>query len=231
LLFNGAQLFGIEEGVSCLKYSVDKGNGQYWSAATGAKVADQASGSITCKSFSEYCGNEGYACLKETRTLGSGTDIGNDKSFKDMNDFETKCLTCATKDYTHGTIIFNTFIFCQVFNEYTARKLGDDMNMFSGIGGNYIFLLVSLFTVGSQVFLVEVGGDALQTTPLTLYQWLITIALGAGGLVVGALMRLIPIKDDPNSFFDHKAHSNYVVGGAAKSDDEVAALLNGDKVV
>mmetsp|Transcript_4081 Transcript_4081/g.6104 ORF Transcript_4081/g.6104 Transcript_4081/m.6104 type:complete len:1097 (-) Transcript_4081:178-3468(-) len=229
LLFDGANLFGIEEGISCAKYSI-KSSSLLWNPITSAQ-ANSTYGTISCKSFNTFCKDEGYSCLKATRVLPTYNGVEVRKSLEDMTDYTEKCLTCSTKDYTHGTIIFNTFIFCQVFNEYTARKLGDDMNMFSGIAGNYIFLFVSIFTVFSQVFLVEVGGDALQTTPLTLIQWLITIGLGAGGLIVGALMRLIPIKDDPNSFFDHKQHSNYVVAGAAKSDDEVAALLHNDKVV
>jgi len=199
LLFDGANLFGIEEGISCAKYSI-KSSSLLWNPITSAQ-ANSTYGTISCKSFNTFCKDEGYSCLKATRVLPTYNGVEVRKSLEDMTDYTEKCLTCSTKDYTHGTIIFNTFIFCQVFNEYTARKLGDDMNMFSGIAGNYIFLFVSLFTVGAQIFLVELGGDALQTSPLTLNQWLITIALGAIGLPIGVLMRLIPIKDDPKSFF------------------------------
>jgi Ca2+-transporting ATPase len=44
-----------------------------------------------------------------------------------------------------------------------------------------------------QVFLVEIGGDFLQTSPLTISQWLITIVLGFIGIPIGMLMRLIPV--------------------------------------
>ena len=64
-----------------------------------------------------------------------------------------------------------------------------------------MFLLVSIATLGLQIFLIEVGGDFVKTSPLTLIQWLITIALGFIGVPVGMLMRLIPINEDPNSFF------------------------------
>jgi len=141
-----------------------------------------------------------------------------------MKNFEEDCLTCSQKDYTHGTIMFNAFIFCQVFNEYTARKIGDDLNMFEGVWGNYVFLMVSIFTVGSQVFLVEVGDDFVQTSPLTIYQWLITIAMGAIGIPVGVLMRFIPVKEDPNSFSEQvtilSSETAEVAGsGPAKSSE------------
>ena len=64
-----------------------------------------------------------------------------------------------------------------------------------------MFLFVSIVTFGLQIFLIEVGGDFVKTSPLTLIQWLITIALGFIGVPIGMLMRLIPIKEDPNSFF------------------------------
>jgi magnesium-transporting ATPase (P-type) len=114
--------------------------------------------------------------------------------------------------------MFNAFIFCQVFNEYTARKINDELNMFDGVWGNYVFLLVSLFTVGSQIFLVEVGDDFVQTSPLTLRQWLITIAMGAIGLPLGVLMRFIPVKEDPSSFSEQVS-----ILGTEASDESAGA--------
>ena len=64
-----------------------------------------------------------------------------------------------------------------------------------------MFALVSLVTFGLQIFLIQIGGDFVKTSPLTLIQWLITIALGFIGVPIGMLMRLIPIGEDPNSFF------------------------------
>jgi magnesium-transporting ATPase (P-type) len=150
-----------------------------------------------------------------------------EKSLKDMSDFEENCLTCNVNDYTHGTIIFNSFIFCQVFNEYTARKIGSEVNILEGLWGNYVFLVVSIAMVGLQIFLVEVGGDFVGTSPLTIYQWLITVALGSIGLIVGVLMRFIPVEDDPNSFSQQVSCEDNAIpayalvpgSGALKSDE------------
>lgn len=73
--------------------------------------------------------------------------------------------------------------------------------MFDGLYKNKMFLFVSLVTFGLQIFLVEVGGDFVKTSSLNVSQWLITIALGFLGIIIGIAMRFFPIAEDPNSFF------------------------------
>ena len=33
--------------------------------------------------------------------------------FDKLHEYESLCLECLAHDYTHGTIVFNAFIFCQ----------------------------------------------------------------------------------------------------------------------
>ena len=235
LLFDGARLFGVEQGIACMRYSVkSRVEKYYWDARTGA-LSNSTVGLVMCKSFSSFCNGEGTKCLKELKNLPVFTSGTVSKSLNDMESFSDNCLTCTKKDYTHGTIIFNAFIFCQVFNEYTARKLGDDLNMFEGLQGNYIFWFVSIFTVGMQVFLVEVGSDFVKTTPLNLYQWLITIAMGAIGIPVGVLMRFIPAADDPNSFSQlttiQRMDSQMIDSSKEVDAAAASALSNNNEVV
>ena len=224
LLFDGARLFGVEQGIACAKYSVKSKVDKYnWDAKSGALTSNSTMGLVTCKSFNSFCNGEGTSCMKALKTLpvsGGGTV---QKSLNDLNSFADNCLTCTTNDYTHGTIIFNAFIFCQVFNEYTARKIGDEWNMFDGVLGNYIFFLVSVFTVGAQIFLVELGGDFVQTTPLTLYQWLVTIAMAAVGIPIGVLMRFIPVKESPDSFSEQAT----IDATAFQGDSSAGVLVAG----
>ena len=66
---------------------------------------------------------------------------------------------CNTYDYTHYTVIFNLFVFCQVFNEFNARSIGDDWKAaWRGLSGNPMFLSVIFFTILFQVFIVHCGG-------------------------------------------------------------------------
>eukprot|EP01038_Epipyxis_sp_PR26KG_P004934 gene4934-6902_t len=100
----------------------------------------------------------------------------------------------------HITIIFNTFVFCQVFNEINARSIGNDVNVFKGLFTNHLFISIIIFTVIAQYGIVTYGGDFVKTTPLTDHQWFKCISLGGLSLPLGALMRFIPIQDSNNDY-------------------------------
>jgi len=97
------------------------------------------------------------------------------------------------KASVHYTLLFNSFVLCQVFNELNARKVNKELNIFGGLFTNWIFIAVLLFTGGAQALIVEVGGAATKTLPLTGMQWLYCIAIGAVSLPVGFILRLIPV--------------------------------------
>lgn len=60
----------------------------------------------------------------------------------------------------HYTIIFNTFVLMQLFNEINSRKIHGERNVFSGIFRNLIFCSVVLGTFISQVrFWLELGWE------------------------------------------------------------------------
>lgn len=193
LLFDGPRQFGIREGEWCADYSVNSKSTK-WDPATGKK---DASGTITCKSFDQKCDNTDDICLEEEKEEG-----GFKFTFFELEDFKSECLVCKRIDHTHGTLMFNTFVWCQIFNEYNSKSLTDDWDVFSDLPTNYMFIFVSLLTVFLQVILVEFGGEFLGVSPLTLNQWLVNIALGFITLPVGIIMRFFPVKEDPASFFD-----------------------------
>ncbi|KAJ1482483.1 hypothetical protein T484DRAFT_1624150 [Baffinella frigidus] len=57
---------------------------------------------------------------------------------------------CGVKSQ-HYTIVFNVFVFLQVFNEVNARKIHNELNMFQGIMYNNMFLIVLFGTIIVQV--------------------------------------------------------------------------------
>lgn len=107
---------------------------------------------------------------------------------------------CENGSTHHFTILFNAFVFCQVFNEFNAREIGDIFNPFKNLGQSPMFIAVIVFTVISQWVIVEYGGDFTQTSPLSFEEWKITFMLGAVSIPVGFIMRQIPINEDPRSF-------------------------------
>eukprot|EP01099_Mayorella_cantabrigiensis_P000157 TRINITY_DN1069_c0_g1_i5.p1 TRINITY_DN1069_c0_g1~~TRINITY_DN1069_c0_g1_i5.p1 ORF type:complete len:999 (-),score=293.26 TRINITY_DN1069_c0_g1_i5:231-3176(-) len=95
----------------------------------------------------------------------------------------------------HITIIFNTFVMCQLFNEINSRKLNNELNVFSGLFDNAIFLGILGFTLVVQWIFVEFGGDFTSTRPLTSSDWFTTFLLGAGGIPWGVMLSLLPVKE------------------------------------
>jgi len=102
----------------------------------------------------------------------------------------------------HLTVVFNTFVFCQVFNEINARSIGDDLDVLHGLNRNQLFVGILAFTAVAQYFIVEFGGEFVRTAPLSKEQWLKCILLGALSLPVGGLMRLIPAGENKENFAD-----------------------------
>ncbi|KAM8976279.1 plasma membrane calcium-transporting ATPase 4 isoform 2-T2 [Pelodytes ibericus] len=92
----------------------------------------------------------------------------------------------------HYTIVFNTFVMMQLFNEINARKIHGERNVFENIFRNPIFCAVVLGTFGAQIIIVEFGGKPFSCSGLTLSQWFWCIFIGIGELLWGQLISSVP---------------------------------------
>ncbi|XP_034952963.1 plasma membrane calcium-transporting ATPase 3 isoform X1 [Zootoca vivipara] len=92
----------------------------------------------------------------------------------------------------HYTIIFNTFVMMQLFNEINARKIHGERNVFDGIFGNPIFCSIVLGTFCIQIVIVQFGGKPFSCSPLNAQQWLWCLFVGFGELVWGQVIATIP---------------------------------------
>ncbi|KAG6888833.1 hypothetical protein C0995_005708 [Termitomyces sp. Mi166 len=92
------------------------------------------------------------------------------------------------------TLVFNAFVFAQIFNSLNCRRLDKKLNVFEGILKNRYFLTITLIEIGVQILIVFVGGDAFQVTKIGGREWGISLALGVVSLPLGALIRLLPNK-------------------------------------
>ncbi|CAN6987551.1 unnamed protein product [Brassica rapa subsp. trilocularis] len=95
---------------------------------------------------------------------------------------ENKSLDHAYK--VKNTLVFNSFVFCQVFNEFECRT-HDQTNIFSGILKNHLFLGTIIITVILQVIVIECLGIFISTVRLDWKQWLISIGIGFFSQVAG----------------------------------------------
>ncbi|XP_036389492.1 plasma membrane calcium-transporting ATPase 2-like isoform X6 [Megalops cyprinoides] len=92
----------------------------------------------------------------------------------------------------HYTVIFNTFVMMQLFNEINARKIHGERNVFDGIFRNPIFCSIVLGTFAIQVVIVQFGGKPFSCSPLDLEKWMWCVFLGLGELVWGQVIATIP---------------------------------------
>ncbi|CAL5385502.1 unnamed protein product [Camellia sinensis] len=95
-------------------------------------------------------------------------------------------------DLILDTLIFNTFVFCQVFNEISSRDM-EKINVFKGILNNYVFVAVLACTVLFQIIIIEFLGTFANTYPLTLPLWFVSISLGFLGMPIAAAVKMIPV--------------------------------------
>ncbi|KAL4600834.1 hypothetical protein ACB092_11G228700 [Castanea dentata] len=103
-------------------------------------------------------------------------------------------LTGPDADSILKTFIFNSFVFCQVFNEINSRDM-EKINVFRGIFDSWIFLIVIISTVAFQFIIVEFLGTFADTVPLSWELWLASILIGAASLIIAVVLKCIPVRE------------------------------------
>ncbi|ONI26416.1 hypothetical protein PRUPE_1G023400 [Prunus persica] len=109
-------------------------------------------------------------------------------------------------DKVKDTLIFNTFVLCQVFNEFNARKL-EKKNVFKGIHTNKLFLGIIAVTILLQVVMVEFLKKFADTERLNWGQWGACIGIAAVSWPIGWVVKSIPVPEKPIfSYLKMKKH-------------------------
>jgi calcium-translocating P-type ATPase len=98
----------------------------------------------------------------------------------------------------HYTLLFNVFVWMQIFNEFNSRRLDNTVNCFSGMGSSVIFMGVIISTVVVQYCFIEYGGDYTKTVNLTNDEWARTVGIAALCLPLGFIVRYLQlfVKDE-----------------------------------
>ncbi|KAH9304952.1 hypothetical protein KI387_009356, partial [Taxus chinensis] len=110
-------------------------------------------------------------------------------------------------DTVRNTIIFNAFVFCQIFNEFNARK-PDQKNIFRGLHKNRLFIGIIAITLVLQVIIVEFLQKFAKTTRLKPTQWIICIVIGIISWPLAAIVKTIPVPEKPfGDYFRRKKSS------------------------
>ncbi|XP_052725949.1 putative calcium-transporting ATPase 13, plasma membrane-type [Vigna angularis] len=96
-----------------------------------------------------------------------------------------------------NTIIFNSFVLCQLFNELNAREL-EKKNIFKGLGKNRLFIVIVSLTVVLQLVKVEFLKKIANTKRLTWEQWAVCVSIRALSWPIGVLVKSIPLVPKKN---------------------------------
>ncbi|KAG9993592.1 calcium-translocating P-type ATPase, partial [Aureobasidium melanogenum] len=91
-----------------------------------------------------------------------------------------------------NAMVFNCFVWMQIFNMFNNRRLDNKFNIFEGVQRNVFFIGIALIMIGGQVMIMFVGGRAFSVERLTGEQWGYSVGLGAISIPVGVIIRLIP---------------------------------------
>ncbi|XP_054822361.1 putative calcium-transporting ATPase 13, plasma membrane-type [Prosopis cineraria] len=96
----------------------------------------------------------------------------------------------------NDTLIFNTFVLCQVFNEFNARNL-EQKNVFKGIHRNKLFMGIMGITIVLQVLMVEFLKKFADTERLNWGQWGACILMAAISWPIGWVVKFLPVPERP----------------------------------
>ncbi|GAN06192.1 calcium-translocating p-type atpase [Mucor ambiguus] len=134
---------------------------------------------------------------------------------------------------TLQTVIFTTFVFCQIFNEVNCRRIDNQLNIFKGIYQNKFFMLIFSISVVGQVIIVCYGGTAFQTVRLSKSHWCLCVLIGLASIPIGVLIRLIPdallqvsYRQKTRLEMDHDECNAYELATCKEQSNQISATTN-----
>ena len=96
----------------------------------------------------------------------------------------------------NDTLMFNTFVLCQICNEFNARK-PENKNLFKGILTNKLFPSIIAITIVLQVVMVEFLKKFANTERLNWGQWGACIGIAIVSWPISWIVKWIPIPQKP----------------------------------
>jgi magnesium-transporting ATPase (P-type) len=111
-------------------------------------------------------------------------------------------------------MIYNAFVWAQLFNEINARKIRDELNPFDGIMTNNMFLSIFIGSAIMQFLTVQFVGVVFKTVPLDGDDWGVCLILGLLSIPIGVASRFLP----PFDFLNRPSDSAKVLPIKGETD-------------
>lgn len=131
------------------------------------------------------------------------------------------------------TMLFNIFIYLNLFNEINSRKVKtDQFNVFEHLFDNFLFIFVFCATIAIQYFMTQYGGRITNCAKLAGDQHAFCILIGSTSLIAGFVLKILPdsitdkipsIIDESKSNEKDKLVQFYKKQAEAKVSDQINA--------
>jgi magnesium-transporting ATPase (P-type) len=109
----------------------------------------------------------------------------------EKDQFDDPDLQFSTR---HLTVVFNAFVLTQLVNQFNARKLRGEVNVFAGLQRHTIFIVVWIFAFTVQVLLVQFAGTSVETEALNGIQWAACLIIALLPLLWSLIFNLLPTR-------------------------------------
>ena len=87
------------------------------------------------------------------------------------------------------SVFFTIFVMCQFWNMFNARCLGLHDSAFHNILENKGFLAIASAIFVGQILIIQLGGNAFRTTPLSVSEWIMVTVGTSAVLWIGEIWR------------------------------------------
>ncbi|KAI9217079.1 hypothetical protein BC828DRAFT_361401 [Blastocladiella britannica] len=107
-----------------------------------------------------------------------------------------------------SAILFNVFVWMQVFNMFNARTIHGEYNVFARMQHNPMFLGIMVFVMVLQAIIVQFGARVFGVVPLNGTEWAMSVGFGFVSLPLGLVIRMLPDVGRAwfeDKFYDHTA--------------------------
>ncbi|KDD74835.1 cation transporting ATPase [Helicosporidium sp. ATCC 50920] len=123
----------------------------------------------------DYCGGDSGGCERYTAVLKEAE--GSEERYEEVREEDRKRA---------NSLVFNAFIWLQLFNLVNSRCIRHEYNVFAGLPSSPIFIVVLVVCVGAQLIIMFFLGGIFKVERQSWQEWLFALAIGAGGLAVSA---------------------------------------------
>jgi Ca2+-transporting ATPase len=90
------------------------------------------------------------------------------------------------------SLIFNMFVWLQIFNQYNNRRLDNKLNIFVNIHKNYYFITMNVIMIGCQIAIAFFGSTAFSIVRINGPQWAISVVVAFMCIPWAVCVRLFP---------------------------------------